>query len=187
VAKEVGAVRQPAGKPLSVLDEVLGRHARYRRLWRAGLAGLFLLGICAVLWPGPSTRVSITAGVPGRALPWVAETGAVTGYIQPCSGLGAPMRTSTGARLFSAAAVVEALPGQWSVKPAGHGVSRMVLPNVVAAREHVSQNQRFRLDNLAPGRYVVLAHYAGGNVSTSLEVSVVPGQVAEVDLPNICK
>jgi hypothetical protein len=83
--------------------------------------------------------------------------------------------------------VVEARPGQASVEPAGDGVYRMVLPTVVAARERVSQNQRFRLGNLVPGRYVILARYAGSPVSTSLEVSVAPGRVVDVDLPDTCK
>jgi hypothetical protein len=183
-------VRQPAGERLSILDEVLRRQMRHRRLGRAGLAALFLLTVCGLTLLGPSTRLPFASGVtsslPSRALPWVAGTGAVTGYIQPCSGLGSPMYTSTGARLFSAAAVVEARPGQTSVKPVGHGVYQMVLPTVVVARERVGQNQRFRLGNLVPGRYVILARYTGGNVSTLLEVTVAPGQVAEVDLPNTC-
>lgn len=120
-------------------------------------------------------------------MPWVAQTGAVTGYIQPCQGLPIPLYASTGARLFSAAATVEALGGQEYLKPVGDGTYRVVLPTVVAARERVSQNQKFRLDHLAPGRYVILAQYTGGNVSTSLDVSVAPGKVAEVDLPNACK
>ena len=110
----------------------------------------------------------------------------VTGYIQPCSGTGFPVDTSTGMRLFSAAAVVEALPGQEHLKPAGDGIYRVVLPTTVAAQERVSQNQQFWLDDLAPGPYVILAQYAGGNATTSLEVSVAPGQVADVDLPNTC-
>jgi hypothetical protein len=94
---------------------------------------------------------------------------------------------STGARLFSPAATVEALSGQKYLKPTGDGTYRVVLPTVVAARERVSQNQKFLLDHLAAGRYVILAQYAGGNVSTSLDVSVAPGQATEVDLPNTCK
>jgi hypothetical protein len=94
---------------------------------------------------------------------------------------------STGARLFSAAATVEALGGQEYLKPVGDGTYRVVLPTMVAARDRVSQNQKFLLDHLAAGRYVILAQYSGGNVSTSLDVSVAPGQVAEIDLPNTCK
>jgi hypothetical protein len=94
---------------------------------------------------------------------------------------------STGARLFSAAATVEALSGQKYLKPVGDGTYRVVLPAVVAERERVSQNQKFLLDHLAAGRYVILAQYSGDNVSTSLDVSVAPGQVAEIDLPNTCK
>jgi hypothetical protein len=63
----------------------------------------------------------------------------------------------------------------------------MVLPAVVASRERVSQNQAFELDDLAPGRYVILAQYAGGDGSTYVDVSVAPGQVVMVVLPDTCK
>ncbi len=78
-----------------------------------------------------------------------------------------------GARLFSAA-TVEALPGREYLKPVGDGIYRVVLPTVVAARERVSPNQKFHLDHLAPGCYVILAENTVGNVSTSLDVSVAP-------------
>jgi hypothetical protein len=185
--EEVDVLRRPVGERLSVLDQVLRGQARRRRWRQAGLAGMLLLAVFAVLWLGSPTRLPGASSPPSRALPWVAGTGTVTGYIQPCSGLGFPARTSTGAPLFSAAAVVEALLGHEYLKPAGDGTYRVVLPTVVAARERVSQNQQFRLDDLAPGQYLILAQYAGGNVSTSLEVSVVPGQVAHIDLPNTCK
>jgi hypothetical protein len=76
--------------------------------------------------------------------------------------------------------------GDFQLRPGAEVIICRLMPPLVA-RERVSQNQQFRLDDLAPGRYVILAQYAGGNVSTSLEVSVAPGQVAEVDLPNTCK
>jgi hypothetical protein len=117
----------------------------------------------------------------------VARTGAVTGYIQPCEGIFVPLYTSTGARLFSAAATVEALPGHEHWKPLGGGDYRIVFPNVIAARERVSENQKFRFDHLPPGKYVILAHYAGGNVSTSMDVSVIAGGTADLYLPNVCK
>jgi hypothetical protein len=63
----------------------------------------------------------------------------------------------------------------------------VVLPAVVASRERVSQNEAFELDDLAPGRYVILAQYAGGNVSTYADVSVASGQVVTVVLPDRCK
>jgi len=168
-----------------VLDEVLRSQARHRRLWRAGLAAL-LLAVVATLWLGSSRNLRIAGGTPGRALPWSVETGAVTGYIQPCSGTGFPVNAPTGARLFSAAALVEALPGRWYSQTAADGTFRVVLPAVVALRERVSQNEAFELDDLAPGRYVILAQYAGGNVSTYVDVSVAPGQVVMVVLPDTC-
>jgi len=63
---------------------------------------------------------------------------------------------------------------------------RVVLPAVVASRERVSQNEAFELDDLAPGRYVILAQYAGSNVSTYVNVSAAPGQVVLADLPGTC-
>jgi hypothetical protein len=181
----VGALRERAGERLSVLDEVLRSQARHRRLWRAGLAAL-LLAVVATLWLGSSRNIPIAGGTPGRALPWSVETGAVTGYIQPCSGTGFPVDASTGARLFSAAALVEALPGRWYSQTAADGTFRVVLPAVIALRERVSQNEAFELDDLAPGRYVILAQYAGGNVSTYVDVSVAPGRVVMVVLPDTC-
>lgn len=183
----MGALRERAGERLSVLDEVLRGQARHRRLRHAGLAALLLLAVFAALWLGSSRRTPIAGGTPSRALPWAVETGAVTGYIQPCSGIGFPVDASTGARLFSAAALVEALPGQEHPETAADGTYRMVLPAVVASRERVSQNEAFELDGLAPGRYVILAQYAGGNVSTYMDVSVASGQVVMVVLPDTCK
>jgi hypothetical protein len=183
----VGALRERAGEQLSVLDEVLRGQARHRRLWHAGLAALLLLALFAALWLGSSRRAPIAGGTPSRALPWAVGTGAVTGYIQPCSGTGFPVDASTGVRLFSAAALVEALPGQEHLETAADGTYRVVLPAVVASRERVSQNEAFELDDLAPGRYVILAQYAGGNVSTYADVSVASGQVVTVVLPDRCK
>jgi hypothetical protein len=189
VAEEVSALRQHTEKQLSVLSvlDEMRAQPRHHRAWRAGLTALLLFAVPAALWFSPSSRPSRAGGLPVRAMPWVEQTGAVTGYIQPCQGLPFPLHASTGARLFSAAATVEALSGQEYLKPAGDGTYRVVLPTVVAERERVSQNQKFRLDHLAPGRYVILAQYTGGNVSTSLDVAVAPGKVAEVDLPNTCK
>jgi hypothetical protein len=183
----VAALRERAGERLSVLDDVLRGQARHRRLWHAGLAALLVLTVFAALWLGSSRRTPIADGTRGRALPWAVETGAVTGYIRPCSGTGFPVDASTGAPLFSAAALVEALPGQEHPETAADGTYRVVLPTAVASRERVSQNEAFELDDLAPGRYVILAQYAGGNVSTYVDVSVAPGQVVMIDLPDTCK
>jgi hypothetical protein len=184
----VGALRQSSEGQLSVVDKVLRAQARNRRLRRAGAAAVMLaLALLVGLWLSPPGRPPLASSPVVVAMPWVARTGTVTGYIEPCSGLGSPMYTSSGARLFSAAATVEALSGQERVKPASHGVYQLVLPTVIAARERVSQNQKFRLDHLAPGRYVILAQYAGSNATTSLDVSVTPGQVADILLPDVCK
>ena len=173
----MGALRQSTQGRLSVLDDTLRVQARRRRLRRGGLAVVTLLLVVLVgLVLGPGRQPS--AGV--------ARTGAVTGYIQPCQGILVPLYTSAGARLFSAAATVEALRGREYLKPLGGGSYRMVFPAVVAARERVSQNQKFRFYHLSPGRYVIQAQYTGGNVSTWLDVSVAAGRTADVDLPNRC-
>jgi hypothetical protein len=183
----VDAVRERAGERLSVLDKVLQGQARRRRLRRAGFAAVLLLIAVAAVWLGSSPRAPDAGGAPVRALPWAVQTGTVTGYIEPCSGTGFPVDTSTGARLFSAAALVEARPGQEHSQTAADGTYRVVLPEVVASQERVSQNEAFELGDLPPGWYVILAQYAGGNASTYVDVSVAPGQVVMVDLPNTCK
>ena len=179
----MGTLRKSTEGPLSIVDEVLRAHARNRRLRRAGAAAVMLaLAALVGLWLSPSSPPSLI-GPAVVAIPWAAQTGTVTGYIRPCSGLG----TSDMAPPFSAAATVEALPGWEHMEPTGHGVYHLVLPTMIAARESVTQNQKFRLDHLAPGHYVILARYADGNGTTSVDVSLAPGQVADVLLPDLCK
>jgi hypothetical protein len=173
----VGALRQSTKGRLSVLDDALRVQAWRRRLRRGGLAVVTLLLVVLVgLVLGPGRQPSAE----------MAHTGAVTGYIQPCEGIWVPLYTSSGARLFSAAAIVEALRGREYLRPLGGGTYRMVFPAVVAARERVSQNQKFRFDGLSPGQYVILAQYTRGNVSTWLDVAVAAGRTADVYLPNRC-
>jgi len=171
LTEEVGALPRSTEWRLSVVDEALRAQARHRRVWRAGLAAAMLLAVFA----------SLRVGAPGSG---AASTGTVTGYIQPCAGalLFSPARQG----VFSAAAIVEALRGKEYLKPVGGGISRRVFPAAVAARERVSQNQKFRFDRLSPGQYVILARYAGGNAITWLDVSVIAGRTADVDLPNMC-
>lgn len=133
---------------------------------------MVLLAVLAALWLGRTGA---------------AGTGTVIGYVPPCSGTGWPLDAATGARLFSAAALVEALPGRQHSVTAADGSYWVVVPAVAASRQRVSQNQPFKLDDLAPGRYVILAQYAGITMSTYADVSVVPGQVVTVHLPDTCK
>ena len=170
MAKEVGALRQAATGRLSVLNEVLRAQARHRRMRRAGLVAAMLLVVFVSLWLGP-----------GRP----SATGAVTGFIQLCAALPFPQFTSTGARLFSAAATVEALRGHEHWKPVGDGNYQAVFPAVVS-RQRVSQNQKFLFGSLSPGQYGILAHYAEGNAITWLDVPVIAGSTSNVDLPDMC-
>ena len=55
----------------------------------------------------------------------VAPPATVTGYIGPCTGLPFPPKISTGARLFSAAATVEALRGREHQKPVGNVITSL--------------------------------------------------------------
>jgi hypothetical protein len=178
LAEEVGTLRQSTEGRLSVLDEVLRAQVRHRRWRRAGLAAAILLLVVEA-----TLRLGSGAAPPGAG---VAGAGAVAGYIQPCQGSFVPLYTSTGSRVFSAAAAVEALRGREYWKSLGGGNYQEVFPAVVAGSERVSQNQPFRFDHLAPGRYVILARYAGGNASTWLDVLVAAGRVADVLLPNMC-
>jgi hypothetical protein len=171
-------LRQSSEGHPSVVEQVLRAQARYRPLWWATpAAALLLLAVFAGFRPA-------SAHSPGGE---AAPTATVTGYIAPCAGLPFPLKTSTGARLFSAAATVEALRGREHEKPVGDGVSQTVFPAAVAARERVTQNQKFRFDHLAPGHYVIWARYAQGNVVTSLDVSLAAGKIVNVDLPNTCR
>ena len=176
----MGALRQSTKGRLSILDDALRAQAQRRRLRRGVRAVAMLLLVVLVV------LVVLVLGPGRQSITGVARTGAVVGYIQPCEGKFVPVYTSTGARVFSAAATVEALRGREYLKPLGGGSYRMVFPAVVAARERVWQNQQFRFDHLSPGRYVFLARYTGGDVSTWLDVSVAAGKTASVDLPNVC-
>jgi hypothetical protein len=110
--------------------------------------------------------------------PLTAHTGGVTGYIDPCEGVG------TG--LPYAAGTVMALRGRETWKPDGHGTDRLQFPAAVAARQHVGESHKFDFD-LAPGQYVLVARYDHGNGMTFLDVSVAAGRVLDRDLPDLCK
>jgi hypothetical protein len=64
----VDALRKSSERRLSILDEVLQAHARrrvWRRLWRAGLAGiLLLLTLLIGLWPSaaPAPALNVWPG-----------------------------------------------------------------------------------------------------------------------------
>ncbi len=118
--------------------------------------------------------------------PLATHTGVVTGYIDPCQGLGiqrGPMPYAAG--------TVTALHGRQTWKlVAGESnrtyqTYRLVLPTAVAARQHVSQNQKFSLD-LPPGQYVLVARYDDGGGITFLDVSVTAGRVLHRNFPNVC-
>ena len=62
----MSTLRESSERRLSILDEVLQAHARYRvwrRLWRVGLAGmLLLLTLLIGLRPGPAPTLNVWPG-----------------------------------------------------------------------------------------------------------------------------
>lgn len=130
---------------------------------------------------GPAAR-----GGPSRPATLTAHTGGVTGYIDPCQGIGIDIG------LPYAAGTVTALRGRetWklvrSESNRTYQTYRMVLPTAVAARQHVGENQKFSFD-LPPGRYVLVGRYDRGNFETFLDVTIAAGTVLHRDLPDLCK
>lgn len=140
----------------------------------AAAVGGGLAGAGALSGSGPAAR-----GGPGRPASVGAQVGGVTGYIDTCQGI------LTAASPY-AAGTVTAFRGWETLKPVGHGTYRLQFPAAIAARQHVSENQKFYFD-LPPGRYVLVARYDRGNAMTFRDVSISAGQVLHRDLPNTCK
>ncbi len=165
-------------------------HARRRRrktalvvIAIAAATGGVLAG--AGILPGGRAAPAARRG-PSAPAPLAAHTGAVTGYIDPCRGLG----IARGPEPY-AAGTVTALRGHQTYELVGsesnrtYQTYRLVLPTAVAARQHVSENQRFYFD-LPPGQYVLVGRYADGNATTLLDVSISAGRVLHENLPDFC-
>jgi len=126
---------------------------------------------------GPGGGAGVAGSSAGSSL---ASTGTVTGYIEPCAGLGLP----GAAKLPHPGGTVRALAGRISWRPIPGG-SKLVLPAVAAATERISAGQKY-LFRLAPGHYVIAAHYDGGAFSF-VSVSVRAGLTMNRNLPDLCK
>lgn len=109
--------------------------------------------------------------------------GFVTGFIEPCVGIGVPH----GSTLPFAAGTVTVLRGVERLRPVGPGEQQVILPTVVVARQHVNKDQAFHFV-LAPGRYVVVGIYdEPGAGRTLFDVTVPPRMTLHHNLPDLCK
>ena len=107
--------------------------------------------------------------------------GIVVGGLAPCDALGA----SNGPRY--AAGTVTVLRGQVSWRNAGAGNIEAIFPTTVASHQEVGANGLYWFV-LGPGDYVLVGRYSssGASVSPWAEVSVRPGLLAHVDVPDMC-
>jgi hypothetical protein len=176
----VAAPRAGTPADAQALIEEARVHARRRRrktalavIIVAAAIGGGLAGADALSGSRPAAR-----GSSSRPTPPTAHTGGVTGYIDPCEGINAGLPYAAG--------TVIALRGQETWKPTGGGTYRLQLPAIVAARQHVGENQKFYLD-LAPGQYVLVARYDRDNAMTFLDVPITAGRVLHRNLPDLCK
>jgi hypothetical protein len=177
----VAALRAGAPAEAQVVIAEARAHARRRRR-RTGLAVALIVAAAAGGGFAATGALSgsrpAARGVPSQPAPLTAHAGAVTGYIDPCEGVGTGLPYPAG--------TVMALRGRETWKPDGHGIRRLQFPATVAARQHVGENHKFHFD-LAPGQYVLLARYDNGNGMSFLDVSIAAGQVLDRDLPDLCK
>jgi hypothetical protein len=145
---------------------------------------LVVMVIAAAIGGGLAGAGALSGGGP-------AVRAEVTGYIDPCEGMGIGMRYAARTLPY-AAGTVTALRGSQTWKlvrgesNATYQTYRLVLPAAVAARQHVSQNRRFSFE-LPPGDYVLVGRYDDGSGTTYLDVTIAAGRVLHRDLPNLCK
>lgn len=152
-----------------------------RRRRKAGRAAALVVAVAVgagIAWTGGFSGSRPASGSPGQPARLTAHTGEVTGYIDPCEGIDIGLPYAAG--------TVTALSGRPTWKPDGHGTSRLQLPATVAARQHVDENHTFRFD-LAPGQYVLMARYDGGNAVSFLDVTIAAGRDLNRNLPDLCK
>ena len=131
-----------------------------------------LLGMLA-LAAAVLIAVWVALGVP-------AGDGVVVGGIDPCGALVTP------GGLAYAAGTVTVYKGQVAWRSTGPGTSTIVFPPVVVAHATVGANSTYRFV-LAPGHYVLGAHYLGdGNGVSYTDTTVKAGTTTEADIPNEC-
>ena len=129
-----------------------------------------LIGVAAAV----VVSLAITAG--GVTPPLRA---AVSGGIQACDALGGQPEES------HAAGTLRVLEGDVTWVAGTGGVALVdVLPKTVVAAETVPLGGSFRFD-LDPGRYILVAS-GEGNWSSSVGVTLGPGEDLRVDIPNDC-
>jgi hypothetical protein len=171
--------------------QALIEEARAHAWRRRRKSALAVIIVAAAVGGGVAGAVALSGGRAAahsgasRSVSVAAHTGAVTGYIDPCEGIPIP-----GAPY--AAGTVTALRGRQTWKLVASESNRtyqtyhLVLPTTVAARQHVSENQKFYFD-LPPGQYVVVARYDRDGAMTFLDVSISARRVLHENLPDLCK
>jgi hypothetical protein len=109
-----------------------------------------------------------------------SNSSVVTGYIEPCVGLGPSPRSH-------AAGTVTALRGTEKLVRVSPDEQRAILPTDVAATSHTSGDKPFKL-RLAPGAYVLVGKYDEfPTTTTRLSLLVPRSTTLQRNLPNLCK
>jgi hypothetical protein len=162
-----------------LIVEARERGRRRRRIIVLAIATV--LGIAASTFAIRTWLVmapAATGGIAATVAP-VAGMSGVTGYIQPCIGVGPPGRLSYPAGVVAARPAHERLVGTYQ------SPFRPVVPPKVVAIDLVKADQKFHF-HLPPGRYVLVAHFEGTVISL-LNVSITAGAMLHRDIPASCK
>jgi hypothetical protein len=165
----------------ALIAEARGRSRLRRRrliLVALGLAVAVATGVSAAA--GWFSAAPTTAGQRPRSPALVARTGEVTGYIEPCVGVG-PSPPYPGG-------VVEALRGPLHLRQVSAGEWKVILPTKVVATDRIRTGQPFSFD-LPPGRYTLLAHAVQGvdTFRSFQAVTIKRGARLRQDISNGCK
>jgi hypothetical protein len=166
--------------------EALIAEARLRARLRRRRLTMVVLGLAVAAATGVSAATGwfsagpTAVGQQPRSPALFARSGEVTGYIEPCIGVG-PLQPDPGG-------AVEALRGQLRLRQLSAGDWKVILPTQVVATDRIRIGQPFSFD-LPPGRYVLLAHAVQGGYAFQSFLAVTISRTARLhqDIPNGCK
>ena len=167
---------------LALIAEARARARRRRRRIALAFAPLVAV-VCGLLIAHMVQDVRMEAKPQPTGVS-IAPLGYVTGHLRPCAGAPFGRPVTPG--------MVTVLRGRETWKPTGHGNYQLVLPKTAVAHQYISNNysQTFMF-TLPPGQYVLMGRYKAelpGTVGmmTFTDVTVSVGQIARVDLPDMC-
>jgi hypothetical protein len=109
----------------------------------------------------------------------VSSRGIVVGGLDSCSAIPAPDQPRY------AAGTVAVLKGHIAWRAAGSDHAVAVFPTVVVDQRDVGVNGMY-LFVLDKGDYVLRGNYRSATATPWIELTVTPGTVAYVDVPNMC-